>query len=38
MIVIQPGEARVLSTFDYIEEVIDPPYATELAYGEAAAN
>lgn len=38
MVVVQPGGAEILSTFDYIEEVVDPPYRMDLAYGETAAN
>lgn len=38
MVVVQSGEPEVLSTFEYIEEVVEPPYATVLTYGEAAAD
>lgn len=38
MVVVQPGKAEVLTTFEYIEEVVEPPYRMEFIYGEAAAN
>jgi len=38
MVVVRQGEAEVLSTFDYIEEVVEPPYRLEFAYGETAAD
>lgn len=38
MVVIRNGAPEVLSTFDYVEEVVDPPYRLELAYGETAAD
>ena len=33
MVVVQKGEAEVLSTFDYIEKVIEAPYKLELTDG-----
>ena len=30
MVVVQDGEAEVLSTFEYIEDVVQPPYAIAL--------
>jgi methionyl aminopeptidase len=38
MVVVRPGGAEILSTFDYIEEVVEPPYRMDLVYGETAAN
>jgi methionyl aminopeptidase len=36
MIVVLPGQAEILSTFEYIEEVLPPPYKTTAVYDEAA--
>ena len=33
MVVVRKGEAEILSTFEYIEAVIDAPYKLELANG-----
>lgn len=38
MVVVMPGQAEILSTFEYIEEVVTPPYKNRLVYREAAAN
>ena len=33
MVVVRGGEAEVLSTFEYIEEVVDAPYRSEMVDG-----
>jgi methionyl aminopeptidase len=33
MVVVQGGEAEILSTFDYIEKVVEAPYKEEVAHG-----
>lgn len=38
MVVVRPGEPEILTTFEYVEEVVTPPYKTKLVYGEAGAD
>ena len=38
MVVVQDGEADILSTFDYIEEVVRPPYELDVLKEESTAN
>ena len=38
MIVVNPGEPEILSTFEYIEDIIVPPYRMEPELDRAAAN
>ncbi|HLE56087.1 MAG TPA: type I methionyl aminopeptidase [Rhodothermia bacterium] len=38
MVVVRAGGAEILSTFDFIEKVVEPPYRMDLVYGETAAN
>lgn len=33
MVVVRGGEPEILSTFDYIEEVIEAPYKAEISHG-----
>ncbi|MFV1979557.1 MAG: M24 family metallopeptidase, partial [Rhodothermia bacterium] len=35
MVIVQPGQPEILSTFEYIEEVVTPPYKLNPVYGEA---
>lgn len=35
MVVVNPGQPEILSTFEYIEEAITPPYKLNPVYGEA---
>lgn len=38
MVVVRPGEPEILTNFEYIEEVVTPPYKMNLVYGEAATD
>lgn len=38
MVVVRDGEADILSTFDYIEDVTRPPYALDALTQESTAN
>jgi len=35
MVIVNPGQPEILSTFEYIEEVVTPPYKLMAVYGEA---
>ncbi len=35
MVVVRPGEPEVLSTFDYVEEAVTPPYKMNLVTAES---
>jgi len=32
MVIVQPGQPEILSTFDYIEKVITPPYKMDQEF------
>jgi len=34
MVVVQPGEAEILSAFEYIEQVVTPPYKMNAVLDE----
>jgi len=38
MVVVQDGEAEILSTFEYIEDVVRPPYELDVLKEESTAN
>jgi methionyl aminopeptidase len=38
MIAVQSGQPEILSTFEYIEEVVTPPYNMSLVHDEAVAR
>ena len=38
MVVVRPGEPEILSTFEFIEEVVTPPYKMEIEVGEPATS
>jgi hypothetical protein len=33
MVVVQGGEPEILSTFEYIEDIVEAPYREEIAHG-----
>lgn len=35
MVVVQPGQPEIMTTFEYIEEAVMPPYKLNQVYGEA---